>query len=46
LYLALRVRQRERLSRAKRFYSYSIFYIALLFVAMIATAVPFAGVGS
>ena len=41
LYLALRMNQRKRLSPAKRFYSYSIFYIAFLFIAMIASEAAF-----
>jgi protoheme IX farnesyltransferase len=36
LYLALRMNQRQPLSNAWRFHSYSIFYICVLFVAIIA----------
>lgn len=41
LYLALRMNRRELLSSAWRFHSYSIFYIAFLFIAMIANEVAF-----
>lgn len=41
IYLALRMNRREPLSSAWRFHSYSIFYIAFLFVAMIANEVAF-----
>ncbi len=37
LYLAFQMSKRERLSAARRFHSYSVLYIALLFLAMIAT---------
>jgi len=37
LYLALRMSQGEALSAARRFHSYSILYVAVLFVAMIAS---------
>jgi protoheme IX farnesyltransferase len=41
--LALRMNQRESLSPAKWFYTYSIFYIAFLFAAMIANQVALTG---
>jgi protoheme IX farnesyltransferase len=41
LYLALQMNQREPLSKAWRLHSYSIFYIALLFAAMIASKLAF-----
>jgi protoheme IX farnesyltransferase len=43
LYLALQMNRREPLSRAWRFHSYSIIYIALLFIAMIANEVAKTG---
>ncbi len=46
LYLALQMNQRERLSAAKRFYSYSILYIAFLFIAMIANEIALTGTRS
>jgi len=42
LYLAFQMSRRERLSAARRFHSYSIVYIACLFLAMIANEVALA----
>jgi protoheme IX farnesyltransferase len=41
LFLALEINQREPLTRALQFYSYSIFYITILFAAMIANRLVF-----
>ena len=43
LYLAFQMSQRERLSAARRFHSYSILYITFLFLAMIANEVVLTG---
>jgi protoheme IX farnesyltransferase len=43
LYLALQMKQQEPSSTAWRFHSYSIFYVAFLFVAMIANEVAMTG---
>ena len=43
LYLALQTNRPEPLPAARRFYSYSVFYIAFLFVAMIASEMAAAG---